>query len=270
MGKSLLNRFGRNVLPYVLVGSLSAYGYGCAGLNLTPEQVRAKKPKPLSETVEYVSKYEESVIREMPQGYERDYYASIWNLFNRWYPENVKKMALSSIDTLSVVDQKPIVDSLINVYTLPLDKQPDEPGNQFLKKDLPEIINWCNSNFVSHPGSLHLIQYYDDVGLLTLGRGVPEKPGNRGEQEKAITTSRIRFEGPPVDTWRITWSDTDGKDIFQDDGYGYWKWVSNSNAQARAQNEGDSKKPGRDYEKMLAVLPLFVVSKSGRTASIFS
>lgn len=260
--KKELKKVGRSALPYVLSLGLAATGYGCAGAFPNPQEVREMKPKPTSETVQYKSKFEESVIREMPQGYERDYYAAVWNMFNRWFPEEIKKKALSSIDTLSVVTQKPIVDSLINVYTLPLDEQPDEPGNQFLKKDFPEIINWCNSNFVSHPGALYLSQYFDDVGLLVLGNGVPEKTGNRGEQEKAITTSRIRFEGPPVDTWRITWSDKKGENIFQGDGYGYWKWVSNSNDQARAQNEGDFQKQGKEYQQMMASLPFFQTRKN--------
>ncbi|MBI3623104.1 hypothetical protein HY212_03435 [Candidatus Pacearchaeota archaeon] len=247
MRKSLLSRLGRKTLPYALFLGLAASGYGCAGIVPSPEQVRAMRPKPLEETVQYKSKFEESVIRDSPKGYERDYYAAIWTLFNS-RPDKTNKEVLSKLDTLSVVGNKKAVDSLIYFYTWnKLDKQPGEPGISFLVQDLPEIIKWLDAKALVYSNELHLAQYFDAVGVNVLGRGIPVDV-RVPDLEKARTTSMGRYNGPGVETWRMMWGESDGTYIFQDDGFGRWKLVSND---IDEQNSGSEKD---DFSKIQRAL----------------
>ena len=242
--KNTALKAGRRVLPYIASLSMAAYGLGCAGTFPSPEKVREMKPKPTSETVQYKSKFEESVIRDSPKGFERDKYAALWTLFNYRYPEYLRedlfgnKKKKGSLDTLSVVENKSTVDSIINIYTSSLDQQPDEPGNSFLVRDLSEIVKWLNDGGLTYPNELHLSEYFDDVGKHVVGKGIPQGVG-MSKFEKARTNSAIQYNGPGLETWRLTWDEEDGEYIFQDDGHGRWTLVSNSIAEESSSGEKD-------------------------------
>ena len=243
---------GRIILPLALSAGLALSG--CATTFPSSEQVREKKQKSALEKATYSSIYEESFMRGLPQGEDRDYYAGVWSFAKNWMtPVDIKKEFLDSLSHYSVVEDKRKVDSLISVYTMEYNKSIVDTVSSF-ERAIREAAKICNNKWAIHPNENYASKYYDDLGnriLLEMVRAGVSKDNIRNlystigvhkDDHRRIGSTKATLEGPEVATYKIDWKDGRGDTYYQEDmsaSSGWWKVCGDEVSEMRASAEKD-------------------------------
>ncbi len=226
---------GRIILPLALSAGLALSG--CASTIKsdkvygppTPEQTSDKKQKSALEKATYSSRFEESIMRDIPHGEDRDYYAGVFSFTNSWMnPKSIKNEFLDSLSRYSVVEDKRKADYLISVYTIEYNKSTTDTTSSF-ERAIREAAKICNNKGAIHPNENYISRYYDDLGkriLLEMVRmGVSKDNirllystiGGHTDDRRRTTLSKSLLEGPEVATYKIDWKDGRGDTYYQED-----------------------------------------------------
>ncbi|MBI2045487.1 hypothetical protein HYT23_05490 [Candidatus Pacearchaeota archaeon] len=240
--KLTARKITNSFVPLALSTVLAVSGIqGCASYS------KIHRPEPPEETAKYSSKYEESVMRDMrnmpERRQDRNYYAAIWNFTNSWVtPDSAKNKILSSLDSLSVLEDRNKVDSIIDNYFFSFNTTPGDSVNSFTVW-LKEIADYCHNAGISHPNAIDVERYYDDIGLGLLRMvGVPIKklpkiPPSRLEKRRGILDKRMLED--EVATIVIDWENGRGNTWYQEEmlGSGFWVYVTDEFIMSRTRSE---------------------------------